>query len=46
MKADMLYKRLESDFVKDGMWDEWAIYMSELEEFLSEFHRAEHRRGV
>ena len=35
MKADMLYKRLESDFVKNGMWDEWAIYMSELEEFLS-----------
>ena len=35
MKANMLYKKLESDFVKDGMWDEWANYMSELEEFLA-----------
>jgi len=35
MKSAVLYSQLERDFVKEGMWDEWATYMSELEEFLS-----------
>jgi len=35
MIANELYNRLENDFVKEGMWDEWAQWMGELEDYLS-----------
>jgi len=35
IKAIELYDRMEEDFVSEGMWDEWAKYMGEIEDFLS-----------
>ena len=35
MKAIELYNRLEVDFVLQGMWDDWAGYMGEIEDYLS-----------
>jgi putative NIF3 family GTP cyclohydrolase 1 type 2 len=35
MKAIELYNRLENDFVSNDMWDEWAKYMGEIEDYLS-----------
>ena len=35
MIAAELYNRLEKDFVSKDMWDEWAKYMGEIEEYLS-----------
>ena len=35
MKATELYKTLENDFVKEGMWDEWAKWMGNIEDYLS-----------
>lgn len=35
MKANELYNRLEKDFVSKDMWDEWAKYMGEIEDYLS-----------
>jgi putative NIF3 family GTP cyclohydrolase 1 type 2 len=35
MKAVDLYNQLESDFIFKGLWDEWAKFMGEVEDFLS-----------
>jgi len=34
MKTIELYNRLEHDFVSKDMWDNWAEYMGEIEDFL------------
>lgn len=36
MKAVDLYSQLEKDFINEDMTDEWAKYMNEVEEYLSD----------
>lgn len=36
MKSKLIYEKLESDFIKEGLSDDWARYMKEIEEFLCE----------
>jgi putative NIF3 family GTP cyclohydrolase 1 type 2 len=36
MEAKKLYEQLEKDFIKSGLSDEWAKYMGEVEDFLSD----------
>jgi len=36
MKAKTLYARLEKDFIKPGLTDEWAKYMDSIRDFLSD----------
>lgn len=36
MKAADLYNQLEKDFINEDMTDEWAKYMNEVEEYLSD----------
>ncbi|NLU26768.1 MAG: hypothetical protein GXX00_06415 [Hungateiclostridium thermocellum] len=40
MKAEVLYDRLEKDFITDGLYDSWAEYMEPVYEFLSENFKA------
>jgi putative NIF3 family GTP cyclohydrolase 1 type 2 len=35
MQAKTLYERLEQDFIRPGLTDEWAPHMGEVEDFLS-----------
>lgn len=36
MKSTELYKRLEEDFIKPGLSDEWAEHMEEVKDFISD----------
>ena len=36
MKAEKLYQTLEEDFILPGLTDDWAGYMQEVEDFLSD----------
>ncbi len=36
MKAEKLYQRLDHDFIKSGLTDDWAQYMSKVYDFLSD----------
>jgi putative NIF3 family GTP cyclohydrolase 1 type 2 len=36
MEANKLYARLEKDFIKSGLSDDWASHMEEVRDFLSE----------
>lgn len=40
MKAQDLYEKLEKDFIAADMIDEWAIYMDDVVDYLSENFRA------
>lgn len=39
MKSKILYAKLEKDFIKKGMYDDWAQYMGEIDGFLTENYR-------
>ena len=36
MKATELYEKLEKDFIKPNLTDEWAEHMEEIKDFLSD----------
>ncbi len=36
MKAELLYQRLEKDFITPQMSDKWAEYMGSITDFLCE----------
>jgi putative NIF3 family GTP cyclohydrolase 1 type 2 len=40
MEAKKLYARLEKDFIKPGLSDDWAQYMTEVQDFLSDNFKA------
>jgi putative NIF3 family GTP cyclohydrolase 1 type 2 len=40
MKANQLYQRLEKDFIKPGLSDDWAKHMTKIQEFISNNFKA------
>lgn len=36
MKAEELYSQLEEDFIKPGLWDEWAKHMKPISNYLTD----------
>lgn len=36
MKAEKLYQKLEKDFIKPGLSDDWAVHMDKVKDFLSD----------
>jgi hypothetical protein len=46
MEAKKLYNHLENDFIKTRYSDDWARYMEEIQDYLSENSRKDQWAGV